>query len=58
MRMDLEGGEISGQNIEGKIKKRSTRTSKFGVVQQNQFFHDAQRDLEEDRACKELQCAT
>jgi hypothetical protein len=50
MGMDLEHGEILGQNIEGKIRKVAQAPPKFDVVQQKQFLHDAQRDLEEDRA--------
>jgi hypothetical protein len=56
MGMDLECGEILGQNIEGKIKKKvMLAPPKFDVVQQKQFLHDAQRSLEEDRACAKLQ---
>jgi hypothetical protein len=55
---DFEHGEGSGQKPDGKIRKAPHPPPKFDVAQQKQFLCDAQRALEEERACEELQCVT
>jgi hypothetical protein len=46
MGVDLEQGESSGKNIEGKIRKVVQAPPKFDATQQNNFCDDTQRALE------------
>jgi hypothetical protein len=57
-RVDLEQGESSGQNIEGKIRKVAQEPPKFNTVQQKKFLHDDKgpwKRIEHAKSCN-VQC--